>query len=278
METIFLHDTPTLLAMISGIVMIAAIAGLLAGLLGIGGGIVLVPGLLMLFQTLGFDGDKVMHVALGTSLAVIIPTGFSSTRAHWRRESVRKDLLKTIGPGIIFGVLCGTLLADQLDSASLIIIFAVAILFLALFMISPTDKIISLSNIPKQPTPFVAGAGIGTLSALMGIGGATISVPFMTLCRVPIHQAIGTASALGLIIAIPATIGYILTGLGEMGKPPLSFGYINVMAWALIVPISVLCAPLGASLAHKLPVRLLKHVFAAFMMIVAIRMIYGIMA
>lgn len=252
---------------------IGAAAGFLAGLLGVGGGVVLVPGLYFAMTSLGYDSESIMHVAVGTSLAVIIPTGLSSVRAHWKREAVDMTLVRQIGIGIIFGVVIGTFIANVISGTSLKGIFGCALLVMSGFMLINPARFTFAKAIPPQPWTALAGSIIGAVSSLIGIGGATLSVPFMSVCKVPMHRAVGTASALGLIIAIPATIGFMLIGLGVDGRPPYSLGYINLLAWAIIVPISVMVAPLGAAAAHKLPVARLRIGFAIFILIVAVKML-----
>lgn len=254
---------------------IGLLAGFLAGLLGIGGGVVLVPGLYYSLTALGYDPALMMHVAIGTSLAVIVPTGFSSARAHWQKGAVGMDLVKNIGIGVLLGVVCGTILARFMDGESLKSFFAIVLFILAIVMITNPARYALFDGVPRQPGVGLGGLVIGTISTLMGIGGATISVPFMTLCKTPIHKAIGTASALGMVISVPGTFGFVLIGWGHEGLPPLSFGYVNVVAWALIVPVSVLMAPWGAAAAHKVSVNRLRTVFALFMIFVSVRMIYG---
>jgi len=255
------------------IVLIGCTAGFLAGMLGVGGGIVLVPGLYYGFGMLGYDTASIMHLAVGTSLAVIIPTGLSSARAHWKRQAVDKSLLMKMGPGIVLGVLAGTCLAGMMSGDALKTVFAVAIIGLAIIMIGNPSQFTFLKAMPPQPVPALSGVVIGTLSTLMGIGGATVSVPFMSLSGVDMRKAVGTASALGLLIAVPGTLGFTILGGGSQDVPPFSIGYVNVLAWLLIVPFSVICAPLGAHLAHGISITKLRRVFAVFMVIVALRML-----
>jgi uncharacterized membrane protein YfcA len=254
---------------------LGALAGFLAGLLGIGGGLVLVPGLYFGFQFLGFESATLMHVAVGTSLAVIIPTGISSARAHHKRGAVRLDLVRRLGPGIVLGVGLGTLIAARIEEQAMTLFFGVALACLALLMVSNPARFRIADDVPKQPWASCAGGVIGVISSLMGIGGATVSVPFMTMCRVPIHTAVGTASALGLVIAVPAAIGFVIIGWGQDGLPPFSLGYINLMAWPLIIPASVLAAPWGAKLAHSVSVDRLRKFFAAFLVVVAVKMLWS---
>lgn len=266
----FLSWTPLFLAL-------GAASGFIAGLLGVGGGIVLVPGLFYILTAAGFPQEQMMHVAIGTSLGIIIMTGISSSRAHWKRGAVRKDILPGIIPGLIAGVAAGTFAASIVDGSSLKGVFAVALLFLSGVMLVDSSRFHLAQQLPRQPWHGLMGGFIGFLSTLMGIGGGTISVPYMTLCRVPIHQAVGTASFLGLIISVPAAIGFIAIGWNQDHLPPFSLGYINLPAWVMIVPVSMLAAPWGARVAHSVSVKRLRLVFAIFMMLVALKMLYGVM-
>ncbi len=254
---------------------IGVLAGFLAGLLGVGGGLVLVPGLFFGFSALGYAPDHLMHLAVGTSLAIIIPTGLSSALSHHRRKAVRMDLVWRIGPGILAGVALGTFIAAQIPGAGLKLVFAVSLFFLSGLMMIDSTRFHLARDVPGRGGATLAGGVIGMLSALMGIGGATISVPFMTLCRVPIHQAVGTASALGLVIAIPAAAGYALIGRGADALPPFSWGYVNLGAFFLIAPFSILAAPRGARLAHGISVHALRRVFAVFLVMISLRMLYS---
>ena len=256
---------------------LAALAGFLAGLLGIGGGLVIVPGLYFVFTSLGYDSDTIMHVAVGTSLTIIIGTGLSSARSHYKRGSVRLDLVKNIGVGMVMGVIIGTTIASQVSGLWLQVFFAVTLIVLATMMRLDPEKIKLYEDVPAQPVPALAGTLIGTVCTLMGIGGAALNVPYMTLNNVSIHKAIGSSSALGLLIAIPGTIGFILIGLGDHSNlPPFSLGYVNFLALAVIVPVTVLFAPLGVATGHKLSVQKLRGVFSIFMIVIAIRMMYEV--
>ncbi len=259
------------------IVALGGIAGFMAGLLGIGGGMILVPGLYYLFTMTGFDHPQLMHLAVGTSLAIIIPTGISSARAHYKKGSVRIDVVKKLALGIVLGVGIGTLIADQLSGHGLKIVFAVALIGFAAMMQIPADKFRLRDDLPKQPWPSVAGMVIGALSTLMGIGGATLNVPYQTLNGIPIHTAIGSSSAMGPIIALPAAIGFVIIGWHQAGLPPLSLGYVSLLALAVIAPVSVLAAPWGARAAHALPVKAMRRVFSFFIVVIAAKMLYDVL-
>ncbi len=260
------------------IAVLGGVAGFAAGLLGIGGGIILVPGLYYIFRTLGYESDMLMHLCVGTSLAIIVPTGLSSARAHYMKGNVRTDLVKTIGFGIVLGVIAGTLIADRVSGETLKLVFSIALFGLAGLMMIPPERWQHKGDGPSRFKSVLAGTGIGTLSTLMGIGGATMNVPFMTLNGVSIHRAVGSASAMGPLIALPACIGFMMIGQGESGMPPFTFGFVNFLAIALIAPISVLCAIPGAKAAHALPTKKLRLVFIGLMILIAVKMIYGVIA
>jgi uncharacterized membrane protein YfcA len=222
---------------------------------------------------LGYETDNIMHLALGTSMSIIIFTGMSSAYAHHKRGSVRFDLVRTIGPGILIGVMAGTYITDLLSGGTLMMIFACAIFVFAGLMFLPPKTVRHEFAGPKQPLASAGGFVVGVVSALMGIGGATLNVPFMTLNGVSIHQAVGSASAMGILIAIPGAIGFMVIGMDASGLPPFSFGFVNWLALLAVAPLSILAAPWGARLAHKLPVKRLRAVFAIFILIVGIEML-----
>lgn len=273
----FAMDLMTDILPLVGLLMsLGVVAGFLAGLLGVGGGIILVPGLYAVFNLLqpnmGFDAIHLMHMSVGTSLAIIIPTGLSSALAHHRRGGVDLYLVKVIGSGVVFGVIIATWIAKGLDAQSMKMIFASAILILAGVMIVNPARFQISKEEPKQPFSSLAGLIIGGLSTLIGIGGATLSVPYLSLHGVSMHRAVGSASALGLVIAVPATIGFMVIGSGQSNLPLFSIGYVNFMAWIAIIPVSVSVAPLGVRVAHRISVKRLKVIFAFFMMAVALNM------
>lgn len=263
------------MVLVSLIIGLGGVAGFMAGLLGIGGGVVLVPGLYYIFGMLGFPPDHLMHVAVGTSLTIIIPTGISSARAHIKKNGVRFDLVKRIGIGIVLGVGVGTFVADYISGQNLKIVFSCALMVFAAIMQIDPQKFRLCDDVPPQPWSGMAGGLIGILSSLMGIGGATLNVPYMSLHGVPIHTAVGTSSAMGPLIAIPGAIGFIWIGWGLDHLPPYSLGYVNLLAALAIMPISVLCAPWGARVAHRVSVKKLRLVFSVFIILVAVKMLHG---
>ncbi|MES9944264.1 MAG: sulfite exporter TauE/SafE family protein [Candidatus Thiodiazotropha sp.] len=251
-----------------------AAAGTAAGLLGIGGGVIIVPVLSLVFVSEGVDPDILIKVAVGTSLATIVVTAISSIWAHHKRGAVRWPLMREMTPGVVVGSLLGAWLADLIPGAWLTHAF---ILFLIAVSLQMAWGPLGAHRELPGPWPLHGvSAIVGTISALMGIGGGALNVPYLSWCGVPVKQAIATAAAIGFPLALASTIGFITTGLDESNLPPHSLGYINLPAFAGVVGASILFAPLGARLAHQLPDRILKRTFAVFLFILAIRMAYDL--
>jgi uncharacterized membrane protein YfcA len=255
---------------------LGAVAGTLAGLLGVGGGLVIVPVLALVFRHGGFDPAIIMHLAIGTSLATIVFTSISSVRAHHRRGAVLWSLVWRLAPGIVLGALLGAALADAMQSLWLSRLFGGFELLVALQMA------LGLRPAPHRGLPGAAGmlgAGgvIGTVSAIVGIGGGTLTVPFLSWCNVQMRNAVATSSACGLPIAVAGALGFVLTGLGTPGLPAWSTGYVYWPAFLGIVIASVAFAPLGAALAHRLPAAGLKRVFAVLLAVIGMRFLLGLM-
>jgi uncharacterized membrane protein YfcA len=262
------------LAMIlGGVAATAILAGILAGLLGVGGGIVLVPVLFWILSLTHFPPELSMHMAVATSLATIIFTSVSSARAHHKRGSVDPALLRLWAPGIVLGALSGGLAAKYIDASGLKAIFGTLALLVSINMATPKTLVIS-DHLPRSRAVNGAISYVtGLLSALMGIGGGTLSVPLLAGFSVDIRRAVGTASAFGFMIAVPAVLGFIYSGLGVPNRPPLSLGYVNLLAAGIILPFTVGFAPVGAALAHSLDTVWIKRAFALFLMITAVRML-----
>ena len=275
METAGL-DFSVLLIFVAALAVSGVIAGLVAGLFGVGGGIVIVPVLFYVFTAFGVPDAVKMHVAVGTSLATIIVTSIRSLRAHLKSGAVDTALLRAWILPVIAGVAAGTAVADLIDGTALTAIFGVIALAVAANMAFAKASWTLADDMPPRPLSDLIGGMIGFLSTLMGIGGGTFGNTVMTLYGRTIHQAVATSAGLGLIIAVPATLGFIVAGWGEEGIPPGSVGFVNLIAFACIVPATILMAPVGARLAHKAPQNTLKRGFAAFLALVAIRMLYGV--
>jgi len=254
------------------------VAGFLAGLLGIGGGGVLVPVLYEVFRILDVDPSIRMHLTLGTSLAIIAPTALKSFSGHRAKGAVDIPVLVRMGPWIVAGVVVGILIANISSGTTLKWIWAIAASLFALKMSLGRDDWRLGHNLPGRPWLEIVSSAIGCLSTLMSIGGATFVVPFLTLYGRPILQAIGTASGIGPMIALPGTIGYMWAGWGAQNLPPFSLGYVSLLGALVIAPISVLAAPYGVRVAHKIPRRRLELAFAAFLACVAIRFFADLLA
>jgi uncharacterized membrane protein YfcA len=252
-----------------------AVAGVIAGLLGVGGGVVVVPILFFLFTSQGFSPEHIMQIALGTSLGSIMFTSLSSLRAHHRRGAVHWDIVRSITPGILIGTFAGTWVAALLSTTFLKGFFALFLYYVA------TQMLLNFKPQPTRQLPgstgmFGVGGVIGVVSSLVGIGGGSLSVPFMSWCNVPVHHAIGTSAAIGFPIAVAGTLGYIVNGIGVAGLPELNLGYLNIPALFGIALFSMLTAPVGARMAHRLPVVALKRFFAVFLIITATRMAWSL--
>ena len=260
-----------------GLVIAGVVGGLIAGMLGVGGGIVIVPVLYHVLAGLGFDESLRMHLAVGTSLATIIPTSISSLNAHSKKGTVDWVLLKRWIVPMIAGVAIGTALASYVNGHTLGLIFGTVALPVAANMAFGKEDWQLADKLPEGPGGWAIAGGIGWLSSMMGIGGGTLGVPIMSHCNYPIHRAVGTASVFGVIISIPATVGMAFGGWGAPGLPPYSLGYVNLLGFILIAPVSVLMAPAGAHLAHMMDRRRLKLVFALFIAVTAIRMLWDVL-
>ncbi|MDD2465435.1 MAG: sulfite exporter TauE/SafE family protein [Desulfobulbus sp.] len=254
---------------------VGAITGLLAGLLGVGGGVVIVPMLVFCFTQQGVAPDQMMHLALGTSLASIVFTSVSSFMSHHRRGAVDWSIVKRIVPGILVGTFGGTFIASRLSAGFLKGFFCVFLYTVATQMFL-NKKPQANRNLPATSGMFGVGSVIGVVSALVGIGGGSLSVPFMLWCNVNAHRAIGTSAAIGFPIAVAGAVGYIVNNLHGADLPPYSLGFVYLPALVGIMVASVCTAPLGVKLAHALPVDKLKRIFAVFLYVVATRMVWSL--
>lgn len=255
--------------------LVGAVAGVLAGLLGIGGGLVIVPMLVLCFNLQDITDARVMHLALGTSMASIVFTAFSSASAHNRRKAVQWDVVRRATVGLLIGTFLGSCVVALLPGAVLKAFFVVFLYYVATQMLLG-HKPKPTRTLPGRVGMFGAGGVIGVVSSWVGIGGGTLSVPFMVWHNVPLKTAIGTSAALGFPIAIAGTVGYLYNGIGVADRPPYSVGYVYLPALFGIVLVSVLTAPLGVRLAHALPVDRLKKVFAILLYVVGTRMLMGL--
>ena len=255
---------------------IGAVTGILAGLFGIGGGLVLVPILVYCFTRQGIDPAIIMHLALGTSMATIVFTAVSSFWSHHKRGAVDWIVVRRIVIGILLGTFLGSCFAALMSTLFLKGFFVFFLYYVALQMITGKKPKPS-RQLPGRTGMFWVGNVIGAVSSLVGIGGGALSIPFMIWCNMPVHHAIGTSAAIGFPIAVAGTIGYIYNGMAVVGAGPQMLGYIYLPALLGIVLASVFTAPLGARLSHSLPVDRLKRIFALLLLVVATRMLFGLL-
>ncbi len=270
-------DLVTLLQLALALMATGVIAGILAGLLGVGGGIVIVPVLFQMFAFIGIPTELRMHLAVGTSLTTVVATSIVSARAHYRRGAVDVALLKSWWLWILIGTLAGTAVAGLIRGAVLSAVFATVALGVAVYMVATPPDFRLRDGLPRGLGKVLSAGLIGGFSAMMGIGGGTLAVPFMSACGYPVHRAVGTAAAIGFIIAVPATIGFAVAGWHEEALPQLSIGFVNLLGVALIAPLSTMMAPYGARIAHRLSPRGLRRAFALFLALTAARMYYGLL-
>ncbi|WGH78645.1 sulfite exporter TauE/SafE family protein [Jannaschia ovalis] len=265
-------DIATLAPLVAFLLAVGAFAGVLAGLLGVGGGIVLVPAFYYVFGALGYDGPNIMQVCVATSLATIVVTSIRSVRAHAEKGAVDFAILRGWGPGIGLGALLGALVATGLRSETLTAVFAVLALIVAIYMAVSRPHWRIAPGMPKGAKQYIYSPGVGFLSVLMGIGGGSFGVPLMTLHGVPIHRAVATAAGFGLLIAVPSVLLFLVLP-AEGARPPLTLGLVNGPAFVVIVAMTLLTAPLGAKLAHAMNPAPLKRAFAIFLFLVALNML-----
>lgn len=259
--------------LVLSLVGVGLFAGLVAGLFGIGGGAVIVPVLFFLLDSMGFK-ETAMHVAVSTSLATIVLTSLRSVAAHHRHGAVDWAVIRGWTPWIMFGAVCGIGLSGLMSKQMLLGLFGSLLVLLSAQMIfgRPTWRL--APQMPVGAGRAGLGTSVGILSALMGIGGDTFGVSLMTLCGMPIHRAVATAAGWGVAIGLPGALAAIIVGWGRGGLPPLSLGFVNLPAFLLISIFTVLMAPVGAALAHKLNADLLRRLFGVLLAIVAVRMVW----
>lgn len=273
-----MDDLIALLPLAAGLALTGAVSGVLAGLLGIGGGAILVPALAFALEAMGYADDVVQHVAVGTSLAIIIPTGISSALSHRRRDAVDVRVLKLWAPVIVVATFAGGLMAGWFSGDALRIIFGVMAFFIAANIILPFQQRLIGHLSASALTHRIFAALVGYVSALMGVGGGALSVPTIAALGATMHRAVGTGAAIGVFIAISGALGYVASGWGVAGLPPLSVGFVNLPALVLIGILAAATAPLGATLAHRLDQKTLKRVFAVFLLLVGGNMIWKAIA
>lgn len=250
----------------------AAVAGFMAGLLGVGGGIIMVPALYYAFSVLDFDIITRMHLSVGTSLAIIIPTSIISTKTHMEYDAVDFKMVKSFGFYILVGVIGGTFLAVNMKTPGLVLFFSIFAFIVGLFFIFLREQLVEnpkvISNIVKK----ISGVIIGFISVPLGIGGGSLMVPFMRTFGYDIRKSIGTAAAVGFLIAVSGTITMITGGkIVDNVNSPFSFGYINLLGFMVFVPVTMITARLGAKAVYKIDKKILSKIFGTFLIIVSLR-------
>jgi uncharacterized membrane protein YfcA len=256
---------------------LGVVVGFLAGLLGIGGGAVMVPMLTTFFIAQGFPQEQVVHMALGTSMAAIVLTSASSMRAHHVHGAVEWRIVRRITPGILVGTFTGAFIASRMNTVPLTLFFACFMAFVVVQMLREA-KPKPARELPGMPEMSAVGLFIGGISALVAIGGGSLSVPFMVWCNVKVRHAIGTSAAIGFPIALSGTIGYLINGWTAVGTQPFTLGYIYLPGLVLVGLVSIFVAPYGAACAHRLPVPMLRKVFAGVLILLIIKMLHGVFA
>jgi uncharacterized membrane protein YfcA len=250
----------------------AAVAGFMAGLLGVGGGIIMVPALYYAFTVLDFELVTRMHLAVGTSLAIIIPTSIISTKTHMEYDAVDFKMVKSFGIFILIGVIAGTFLAVNLKTPTLVLFFSIFAFMVGLFFIFLREKLVENPKTISEIVKNISGIVIGFISVPLGIGGGSLMVPFMRTFGYDIRKSIGTAAAVGFLISLSGTITMIMGGkIIDNINTPFSVGYINLLGFAVFVPVTMIMARLGAKAVYKIDKKLLSKIFGTFLLIVSIR-------
>lgn len=251
-------------------------AGMLAGLLGVGGGVIIVPVLFFLFQSMGVSAESAMGIATATSLGTIIFTSFSSINSHRKKGNVDFELLKSWAPFVIIGVVAGSWLVTRVPGTWFTILFGFVACFAAFNMLFSSNKKAAFDSLPATPVQGVIASAIGFFSSMVGIGGGTFSVPTLTAFNFTAHKAVGTSAAIGLFIALPGALTMLLIGQTPADAPIGTVGLVNFVGFACIVPLTVLFAPVGANIANKLDASKLKKIFAVILLFTGVRMLVQI--
>jgi uncharacterized membrane protein YfcA len=273
-----LADPQTLLTLIAALLVAGAATGFLAGLFGVGGGAISVPVFYEIFGILGYEPEVAMPLAVGTSLAVIVPTSIMSARAHYAKGTVDLALLRLWALPILAGVMLGAVIARYADPVVFQAVFIVVATVNAAKLLTGGKGWRVREELPSKGIMRLYGAAIGLSSSLMGIGGGALSNLVMTLHGAPIHRAVSTAAGVGVLIAIPGTLGYMAAGYGRPDLPPDAIGFVSLAAFSLTIPTSLLTARLGVALAHALPRRALETSFGIFLLLVCVRFVWDILS
>ena len=269
MDSISINEVMYLLTVLAAA---AAVAGFMAGLLGVGGGIIMVPALYYAFTVLGFDIVTRMHLSVGTSLAIIIPTSIISTKTHMEHDAVDFKMVKSFGIFIVLGVIAGTFLVVNLETPTLILFFSIFAFMTGLFFIFLREQLVENPKRISDAVKNISGILIGFISVPLGIGGGSLMVPFMRTIGYDIRKSIGTAAATGFLIALSGTITMIMGGkIINNINTPYSFGYINILGFIVFVPVTMIMARIGAKAVYKISKKILSKIFGTFLIVVSIR-------
>lgn len=266
-------DTMLVVQMLVMLLVIGGFAGVLAGLLGVGGGIVLVPAFFYAFQTLGYDGPRLMQMCLATSLATIIVTSVRSVLSHNKKGAVDWSILRAWGPGIVVGAVLGVLVAASMRSVALQMLFGVLGIVIGVYLGLGKAEWRLGQAMPGGLRRAVLSPMVGFLSVLMGIGGGSFGVPLMSLYNTPIHRAVATAAGFGVIIAVPSVLVFLFLDIDPGQRPPLTVGAVNLVAFGIVICMTLITTPWGVKLAHAMDPKPLKRVFAVFLTLVALNML-----
>lgn len=263
--------TPEFMTIAALYISLGALVGFCAGLLGVGGGALMVPGLYYVEKHIGhsYADSALMAMALATSMSIIIPTGMSSSWAQIKRKAVRWDAFKLMVPGLVVGVCMGVFVVSKLENETLRMIFSVGLYAMAVMTLMKKENALGHPQLLRPYVAYPAGSIIGLIATMMGIAGAMLNVPYLNRAGIPLHNAIATSSVLGVMVALPAALGFMVSGMADGGV----FSHINITAWLLIVPVSVIVAPWGVKASHALPVKKLKYIFVALMVVLATKML-----
>jgi len=244
-------------------------AGFVAGLFGVGGGLITVPVLFYIFDSAGLDRSFIMHLAVGTSFAIIIPTSFISTMTHMKFKAVDFDIVKSFGVFVMLGIIIGTIFATNLKTAYLILFFSIITMLFAIYFLISKEKMNPVQNKMNMIHKIILGSLSGFFAAPMGIGGGSINVPILKIFGYSINQAIGSSAAIGFLVSIIGALGFAISGMYLDVKAPLSFGFVNIPAFLIFIPITMLMAKIGAIAVHKINRRIINRLFGVFLLVIS---------
>ena len=252
---------------------VAAIpVGFVAGLFGVGGGLITVPVLFYIFNSAGLDRSFIMHLAVGTSFAIIIPTAFVSTITHMKFKAVDFDIVKSFGVFVMFGIILGTIFAVNLKTANLVLFFSIITMFFAFYFLITKEKMKPMQNKMNMMHKIILGSLSGFFAAPMGIGGGSINVPILKMFGYPINQAIGSSAAIGFLVSLIGALGFVISGTYLDTEAPLSFGFVNIPAFLIFIPITMIMAKIGAKAVHQINKQIINKLFGVFLFIVSCRL------